>query len=127
MPSHEVFPRVQGLKEFCNARKNFNVPVWGARYFGGRPNLNPPSWLHAYNSSDIPMAFGTADLLGSNTPAEAEMSRYMQSAWTAFANDPEHGLGWLTYNPPANTLVKLGFGKNTQALLGLGNEFDGLC
>ncbi|KAF9693294.1 hypothetical protein EKO04_008897 [Ascochyta lentis] len=109
------------------ARKNFGVPVWRARYFGEWPNLNPFSWLRAYHSSDIPMVFGTADLLGPNTPAEIETSRYMQSAWAVFAKDPQHGLDWPTYDPTADTLVKLGFENNTQAVLGRGNEFDGLC
>lgn len=73
------------------------------------------------------MVFGTSDLLGPNTPTEAETSKYMQSAWAAFARDPEHGLNWPMYDPEAATLVKLGFENNTQAILGRGNEFDGLC
>lgn len=73
------------------------------------------------------MVFGTADLLGPSTIAEIETSKYMQSAWAAFARDPEHGLAWPTYDPNANTLVKLGFENNTQAVYGRGDEFDGLC
>ncbi|KAH5352965.1 hypothetical protein HBI29_158760 [Parastagonospora nodorum] len=109
------------------ARKNFKVPVWRARYFGEWSNLNPFPWLRAYHSSDIPMVFGTSDLLAPNTPTEAETSKYMQSAWATFARDPEHGLRWPTYDPETDTLVKLGFENNTQAVLGRGNEFDGLC
>jgi carboxylesterase type B len=103
------------------------VPIWRARYFGEWPNLNPFPWLRAYHSSDIPMVFGTSDLLEVNTPTEAETSKYMQSAWAAFARDPEHGLSWPTYDPETDTLVKLGFENNTQVVLGRGNEFDGLC
>jgi carboxylesterase type B len=73
------------------------------------------------------MVFGTSDLLEVNTPTEAETSKYMQSAWAAFARDPEHGLSWPTYDPETDTLVKLGFENNTQVVLGRGNEFDGLC
>ncbi|KAJ8116018.1 hypothetical protein OPT61_g2465 [Boeremia exigua] len=109
------------------ARRNYNVPVWRARYFGEWPNLNPFPWLHAYHSSDIPMVFGTADLLGPNTPTEEETSKYMQNAWAAFARDPEHGLVWPQYDPDSDTLVKLGFQNNTQAVYGPGDEFDALC
>jgi carboxylesterase type B len=101
--------------------------VWRARYFGEWPNLNPLPWLHAYHSSDIPMVFGTSDFLGPNTPTESATSKYMQDAWAAFARDPEHGLAWPKYDPDANTLVKLGFENNTQAVYGRGDEFDALC
>jgi len=73
------------------------------------------------------MVFGTSDLLGPDTSTEAETSRYMQGAWAAFARDPVDGLDWPTYDPDAETLVKLGLGNNTQAVLGPGDEFDGLC
>ncbi|KAF2845552.1 alpha/beta-hydrolase [Plenodomus tracheiphilus IPT5] len=109
------------------ARKNFGVPVWRARYFGEWPNLNPFPWLHAYHSSDIPMIFGTSDLRGRDSPAEVDTSRYIQSAWGAFARDPEHGLNWPTYDPNADTLIKLAFANNNQAVLGPGDEFDELC
>ncbi|KAF2828752.1 alpha/beta-hydrolase [Ophiobolus disseminans] len=109
------------------ARMNFNVPIWRARYFGEWPNLNPFPWLHAYHSSDIPMVFGTSDLLGPNTQIEADTSKYIQSAWAAFARDPEKGLKWPMYDPNGETLVKLGFGNNTGPVLGRGDEFDGLC
>jgi carboxylesterase type B len=111
----------------CSARKNFNVTVWRSRYFGEWPNLNPFPWLHAYHSSDIPMVFGTSDILGSDTTTEAATSKYMQNAWAAFARDPHGGLSWPTYDPEADTLVKLGFANNSQAVFGKGNEFDALC
>ncbi|KAF2036120.1 alpha/beta-hydrolase [Setomelanomma holmii] len=109
------------------ARKNFGVPVWRTRYFGEWPNLNPFPWLHAYHSSDIPMVFGTSDLLGPDTATEVAMSKYIQGAWAAFARDPEQGISWPTYDPNADTLVKLGVENNTQAVFGVGDEFDGLC
>lgn len=110
-----------------SARKNYGVPIWRARYFGEWPNLNPFPWLHAYHSSDIPMVFGTSDLLGPDTPTEMGTSKYMQNAWAAFARDPAHGLTWPTYDPEADTLIKLGFANSTEAVLGPGNEFDALC
>lgn len=112
-----------------SARKTFNVPIWRARYFGEWPNLNPFPWLHAYHSSDIPMVFGTSDLLGPDTDIEAKTSKYIQDAWAAFARDPENGLSgvWPMYDPTANKLIKLGFKNNTGVVLGRGDEFDGLC
>ncbi|PSN61504.1 alpha/beta-hydrolase [Corynespora cassiicola Philippines] len=112
------------------ARAKLDVPVYRARYFGEWPNLNPLPWLGAYHSSDIPMVFGTSDLLGADAAAEIETSKYIQSAWAAFARDPETGLesfGWPTYDPEAETLIKLGFKNSTTAVYGPGNEFDDLC
>lgn len=73
------------------------------------------------------MVFGTSDLRGPDTSAEAATSAYMQSAWAAFARDPEHGLAWPEYSPDEDTLVKLGFENNTKAVFGRGDEYDGLC
>ncbi|KAH7075741.1 Alpha/Beta hydrolase protein [Paraphoma chrysanthemicola] len=109
------------------ARKNFGVPVWRTRYFGEWPNLNPFPWLRAYHSSDIPMVFGTSNLLGPDTPTEAATSKYIQDAWAAFARDPEKGLVWPKYDPTADTLIKLGFANQTGVVLDKGNAFDGLC
>ena len=65
---------VSKTKSFNSARKYHKVPVWRARYFGEWPNLNPLPWLHAYHYSDIPMIFGTAQILGPSTRAEVETS-----------------------------------------------------
>lgn len=76
------------------------------------------------------MIFGTSDLRGPDTPKEIETSKYYQNAWAAFARDPEHALekfGWPEYDPNADTLIKLGYENNTQAVFGPGNEFDALC
>jgi len=73
------------------------------------------------------MVFGTSDILGPDTPTEAATSKYIQDAWATFAKDPQGGLSWPTYDPEADTLVKLGFQNNTQAVFGKGDEFDALC
>ena len=93
MPLRGALPRVRVRQEHCelyarvlylqvliifSARKNCDVPVWRARYFGEWPNLNPFAWLRAYHSSDIPMVFGTSDLLRPDSPAEAETSKYRE-------------------------------------------------
>ena len=106
------------------------MPIWRTRYFGTFPNLNPLPWLGAFHSSDIPMIFGTSDLRGPDTEAEAETSKYYQNAWAAFARDPEHGLdafGWPQYDPDSESLIKLGFEGHTEAVISQGNEFDGQC
>lgn len=112
----------------------FGVPVWRARYFGVWPNVNPLPWLGAYHSSDLPMVFGTSDLRGPDTEAEKETSRYMQSAWAAFARDPVNGLtaeefAWPTYGrSEKKTLIELGTnGSTSQAVFVAGNKFDGAC
>lgn len=134
----------------CRARVKAGVPVWRARYFGEWPNLNPLEWLGAYHSSkwivwwivsevgetdgatgDIPMVFGTSDLLGSNTALEKQTSKYMQGAWVAFAKDPENGLkdqyAWPTYEAETESLVQLGYEGNAGAVFAKGDAFDESC
>ncbi|GIZ45428.1 hypothetical protein CKM354_000859500 [Cercospora kikuchii] len=112
------------------AKSSLGVPVWRTRYFGEWPNLNPLPWLGAYHSSDIPMIFGTSDLLGEDTEAEREVSEYYQSAWAAFARDPENGLleyGWPKYVPSEETLIELGREGTTEAVFVAGDKFQGMC
>ncbi|KAF2213973.1 hypothetical protein CERZMDRAFT_57978 [Cercospora zeae-maydis SCOH1-5] len=112
------------------ARASRGVPTWRTRYFGVWPNLNPLPWLGSYHSSDIPMIFGTSDLLGKDTEDEKEVSKYYQGAWVAFARDPEKGLvgyGWPTYVPSEKTLVELGRNGTTKAVFVPGNEYQAQC
>lgn len=140
----------------CRARLKAGVPVWRARYFGEWPNLNPLEWLGAYHSSewiawlfffplfffalgretdgdagDLPMVFGTSDLLGPNTALEKQTSEYMQGAWVAFAKDPENGLkdqyAWPTYETETDSLVQLGYEGNAEAVFAKGDAYDGDC
>ncbi|KAF1976313.1 alpha/beta-hydrolase [Bimuria novae-zelandiae CBS 107.79] len=100
------------------ARKTFDVPVWRVRYFGEWPNLNPFDWMGAYHSADIPMVFD-----------EKATSKCYQGAWIVFAKDPVNGLvqyGWPTYDPEADTLVKLG-NRSVEAVFARGDLFDAGC
>lgn len=112
------------------AKAAYGVPVWRTRYHGEWPNLNPFSWLGAYHGSDDPMIFGTSDLFGADTPGQAEVSKYYEEAWTAFARDPVGGLavyGWPRYDPDSRTLVQLGLSGSTTAQFVEGDAYQGLC
>lgn len=117
-------------------KRSFDVPVWRVRYYGEWPNnLNPLKWLGAYHSSDIPVIFGTSDLLGADTQEEKEVSKYYQGAWAAFARDPERGLveagkgyEWPVYEAEGKTLIELGVeGKGEKAVFADGDKFAGQC
>lgn len=80
------------------------VPVWQARYFGNWDNMRLYNGSGTYHGSDIPMVFGTSEVISGLPASEAEkkVSRGMASAWVAFARDPQHGLkkmGWPRYDP----------------------------
>ncbi|KAJ5718383.1 Carboxylesterase type B [Penicillium malachiteum] len=79
------------------------VPAWQARYFGDWENLRLYAGSGAYHGSDLPMIFGNTESIAGIPDSEAEkkVSRYMASAWVAFATDPHNGLkkfGWPRYN-----------------------------
>lgn len=83
------------------------------------------------DTGDIPMVFGTSDLLGPNTALEKQTSEYMQGAWVAFAKDPENGLkeqyAWPTYEAETESLVQLGYEGNAGAVFAKGDAFDESC
>ncbi|KAL8986486.1 MAG: hypothetical protein Q9177_004160, partial [Variospora cf. flavescens] len=103
-------------------RAQNNVPVWRYRYYGEFPNLrltiDPSSG--AWHGSEIATVFGTAPLAGlPNTAAEDSISRYIMSAWAAFAKDPTRALQsapfrWPLYDPRAATLIRLAYDNLTQ-------------
>ena len=116
------------------------VPTWRYQYQGTSPHLlmhtfSPRSPhlavfpdistrpdLRAYHSSEIPLVFGTynASTFAPPTAAEIALSRYMQSAWVAFARDPAQGLvdfGWPVYAQQAPTLVQLGNAGNATGVV----------
>ncbi|KAI4134893.1 MAG: hypothetical protein LQ341_005952, partial [Variospora aurantia] len=103
-------------------RAQNNVPVWRYRYYGEFPNLrltiDPSSG--AWHGSEIATVFGTAPLAGlPNTAAEDSISRYIMSAWAAFAKDPTRALQsapfrWPLYDPRAATLIRLAYDNSTQ-------------
>ncbi|KJA28776.1 hypothetical protein HYPSUDRAFT_196943 [Hypholoma sublateritium FD-334 SS-4] len=98
------------------------VPTWRYQYQGVFPDISARPDLRAYHSSEIPLVFGTynASTFAAPTATEVALSRYMQSAWVAFARDPAQGLvgfGWPVYAPQAPTLVQLGNAANATGVV----------
>ncbi|KAJ5256911.1 Carboxylesterase type B [Penicillium angulare] len=84
-------------------RVSHGVPAWQSRYFGDWDNMRLYPGSGAYHVSDVAMILGnTARISGlPDNQTEIEISRYMASAWVAFASDPYDGLekfGWPKYN-----------------------------
>jgi len=89
-------------------RVDHNVPVWRYLYFGDFYNLqltsNPPSG--AYHTEEIPVVWETTQdaVTVANTPNEVRVSRFLNSAWAAFARNPyenfhERRFSFPNYNP----------------------------
>ncbi|KAF2181535.1 alpha/beta-hydrolase [Zopfia rhizophila CBS 207.26] len=116
-------------------RNHLSIPVYRYQHAGTYPNLNPVEWIGAYHGSDIPMNFGTYDLvkgLGDAIQLEIETSRAMQDHILAFAKDPYYGpqkLDWEPLNasaPQGGKLIRFGAdGKAVQYVDGI--DVDGIC
>jgi carboxylesterase type B len=117
--------------EIADVRSKFDVLVYRYQYSGEFPNLNPLHWLGAYHSSDIPIMFGTHDILtkyGKSSDFEIAVSHAMQDNMVAFAADPWHGLEKLDwYN--ANTSGKVAeFGADRHVVRHVvHNTIDSAC
>ncbi|KAJ5584948.1 Carboxylesterase type B [Penicillium hispanicum] len=113
-------------------RAAHGVPAWQSRYFAQWHNLRLYPGSGAYHASDLPMVLNTAErTTGSpNSDRQAELARYMGSAWVAFASDPHDGLtrfGWPRYNPLEPTLMGLGYMNSTTAQFLRPAEIDRDC
>lgn len=112
----------------AKARAAHGVPVWLYRYLGDWPNIRlfpknddyPGQVVSqgsgAYHGTELEMVFGNPEAVSgvSNTVNEDEMIRLVQSAWAAFARDPKCGLtklGWPTFDPVEDSLIRLGYGN----------------
>ncbi|KAJ5714725.1 Carboxylesterase type B [Penicillium malachiteum] len=108
------------------------VPAWQARYFGDWENLRIYPGSGTYHGSDIPMIFGNAEKITGlpDSDPEKKVSRYMASAWVAFATDPYNGLkkfGWPQYNSHEKTLVGLAYDNKLDVQFFDPQEFDSGC
>jgi acetylcholinesterase len=117
-------------------RLGAGVPVFRFQYAGTFPNLNQFKWLGAYHGSDLPITFGTYELLddiAKTTRFEVEVSLSMQDHILAFVKDPFHGpqktMGWkplVASDPHGGDLIRFGAnGKVSQHVDGV--EIDGVC
>jgi len=100
----------------ANASASANNPTWRYRYYGVFPNLAISSEAGAYHEAEIPLIFNTAPSNPASSEAEISTGNYMRGAWAAFAKDPANGLtalGWPTYNPNSDTLIRLAYGNTT--------------
>ena len=71
--------------------------IWRYQYDASFPNLALFSNDGAYHTAEIPSVWGTYPLtnqLGSATPDQVALSKYMQGAWAGFAKNPSNGPGW---------------------------------
>ncbi|KNZ75722.1 Cholinesterase [Termitomyces sp. J132] len=100
------------------ARNAFNahVPTWRYQYQGVFPDISTRPELRAYHTAEIPLVFGT---MTAPTDIEVALSKFIQSAWVAFARDPISGLvniGWPEYSPDTSTFALIGNSNNETGL-----------
>jgi acetylcholinesterase len=90
-------PTVQTTRE----RYAANATTFRYLYAGNFSNIAPRAWEGAYHSSDLPLVFGTYNMVRGNATAfQKQVSEKMQDFWFAFAKDPVKGLpklGWQEY------------------------------
>ncbi|XP_006461398.1 hypothetical protein AGABI2DRAFT_178570 [Agaricus bisporus var. bisporus H97] len=114
-------------------RANASVPAWRYHYQAVFPDISTRPDLRSWHASELPIVFGTYNQSTeiAKTPDEIALSTYMQSAWVAFARDPENGLsdfGWPMYNPTSDSLIQLGnFFNKSSATFGRGDQLDFAC
>lgn len=98
----------------ARARSALDVPVWQYRYFGDWDNTRLYPTSGAYHGTEMQMLFGNSGDVSGIAPSadQEELTKIMQSAWVAFARDPENGLsefGWPLYEAGEETMIRLGF------------------
>ncbi|KAF4620391.1 hypothetical protein D9613_000964 [Agrocybe pediades] len=131
----EMISDIQTLGQTCAAgaaavfRINVNVPTWRYQYQAIFPGVSTRQDLRAFHSSEIQMVFGTFNISSPNpSSTQIALSRYVQSAWVAFARNPTQGLidfGWPLYNPNTTSLAQLGGITNqTGVAFAKGSDID---
>ncbi|KAG5351715.1 hypothetical protein C0989_005158 [Termitomyces sp. Mn162] len=90
------------------SRLNANVPTWRYQYQAVFPDISTRPDIRAYHASELPVVFGT---MPDPSATEKALSRFVQSAWVAFARNSAQGLvdiGWPQYSPNTTTLAQIG-------------------
>jgi cholinesterase len=126
------------------------IYAWRYRWMGVFPNQHIANDAGAWHGSEIPHIFGTIAIRNSKlapTADQLKVSELMNSAWAAFAKDPEAGLsklGWPLYNKKGtiicsntrsvtkndfleNSLVLLADNSGPGATFALGEKYDDQC
>ncbi|KAF9562984.1 carboxylesterase [Agrocybe pediades] len=123
----------------CNAgvtaqdRLKAKVPTWRYQYQAVFANQSPRQDMRAYHASEIPIVFGTynTSTFAPPTADEIALSKYMQTAWVAFARNPSQGLvnfGWPLYNPTTSSTAQLGnLANSTGVSFTQGSLIDTVC
>ncbi|KAL9094135.1 MAG: hypothetical protein Q9165_003550 [Trypethelium subeluteriae] len=95
-------------------RASAGVPTYRYVYAGNFSNISPKPWMGAYHQSELPLLFGThGNYRGTSTKFEIPVSKAMQDAWRAFADNPQYGLAgqnWSQFN--AHNDIARWFGDN---------------
>lgn len=78
------------------------------------------------------MLFGNSEDVSGIPPdsAQVQLTKVMQNAWLAFANDPVNGLskfGWPQFEPGEATLVRLGFENSPEPEFVRPEVYSGNC
>ncbi|KAB5542838.1 cholinesterase precursor [Coniochaeta sp. 2T2.1] len=114
------------------ARRKASTPAWAYRFHADWDNTRLYPTSGAYHGVDLHMIFGaSADVSGLPTAAaQRELTKTMQDAWFAFANNPAEGLsnlGWPQFDPNKKTLVELGLNNNPKPQLAYPSTYTAPC
>nr|OQO27277.1 hypothetical protein B0A51_04913 [Rachicladosporium sp. CCFEE 5018] len=116
----------------ARARTSQGVPVWQYRFFADWNNTRLYPTSGAYHGTELGMLFGNSvDVSGiPPEPAQVQLTRVMQKAWVAFANDPKEGLkkyGWPRFDPAGKTLIRLGYENSAVPSFVLPSTYSAGC
>ncbi|KAG6009451.1 hypothetical protein E4U21_002366 [Claviceps maximensis] len=87
------------------------IPAWRYYYNASFPNTDIYPGSGAFHSAEVTTLFGTFPSAGA-TPFQRKLHLDMQSAWAAFAKNPNQGPGW---DSAPNTIAVLGGGATPGA------------
>lgn len=109
-----------------------NVPTWMYRYFGDWANTRLYPNSSAYHGTELQMLFGNSGDVSGIPPSasQVQLTKVMQHAWFAFANDPVNGLselGWPQFELGKKTLVRLGLENSPEPGFVKPEMYSGSC
>jgi len=106
---------VCGVDREANGRVAHNFTTYRYLFSGNFSNITPRYWLGAMHSSELPVVFGTHDIVrGQSTELEWQTSYAMQEFWVSFAANSsiapmDHtGLPWPQYTGQNSSIIEFG-------------------